>query len=323
MEENNISGGVKREVIQSFLITSARYKFSIYEKRILTKIITSLQPLLEGKHLTGKLERSLFGDVKVQLPLKYISDDDTNKVKYQNALRSLATKGIEYEDENVWTFCNLIQSPKITKNTGVVEFTICSEMVDLFLNFSKGYSKYILEISLKLRSVASTKLYELISNQPHPLKYKIDNLKKLLGAEQYKFTGNFIQRVLEPAKKELDEKANWSFDYKPIAVGRKYEYILLTPINYKEREPQEIKQQDLQRRTNLSWFAEKDIRQFLLKNCGFSQREIKNNLVTLQKFCFIFADTALSRLQEIWSRSQDKKQPKAYLIKVMQLEIED
>lgn len=322
MDKNNLPATHKREVIQSFLITSARYKFSVYEKRILSKIITSMQPMIEGKHLHGRVERTLFGDIKVEYPLTFITDDDTNRVQYQEALKALATKGIEFENEKVWQFCNIIQSPKIIKNKGIVNFTICTEMVDLFLNFSKGYSKYILEISLKLRSVASCRLYELISNQPTTLKYKIDNLKKLLGAENY-LNGNFIQRILIPAQKELNEVANWSFDYKLIRKGRRYEYILLYPINYKEREPQEVQEQDLQRRTNLSWYAQKDVRDFLTKTCNFSQRELKNNKDTLSKFCTIFANDAKGKLMEIWSRSQDKINPKAYIIKVMKLEIED
>lgn len=322
MDKNNLPATHKREIIQSFLITSARYKFSVYEKRILSKIITSMQPMIEGKHLHGRVERTLFGDIKVEYPLTFITDDDTNRVQYQEALKALATKGIEFENEKVWQFCNIIQSPKIIKNKGIVNFTICTEMVDLFLNFSKGYSKYILEISLKLRSVASARMYELISNQPTTLKYKIDNLKKLLGAENY-LNGNFIQRILIPAQKELNEVANWSFDYELIRKGRRYEYILLHPINYKEREPQEVQEQDLQRRTNLSWYAQKDVRDFLTKTCNFSQRELKNNKDTLSKFCTIFANNALNKIMEIWSRSQDKNNPKAYIIKVMKLEIED
>lgn len=323
MNKNNLPESTKREVIQSFLITSARYKFSIYEKRILTKIITNLQPLIEGQHLTGKIERSLFGDIKVELPLLFLTDNDSNREQYKQALRSLATKGIEYEDDKVWTFCNLIQSPKIVKNTGKVTFTICNEMVDLFLNFTKGYSKYILSISLSLQSVASARMYELMSNQQHPIRYSVDKLKKMLDVEnKYPRTSNFIQRVLLPAKKELDEKANWSFDYRPIAVGRKFEYIDLIPINHHHRESEEIQKADAVRRTNLSWYVEKDIRYFLINTCLFSQRELKNNLVTIQKFCNTFADDALNKIMEIWSRSQDKSNPKGYLIKVLQLETE-
>lgn len=323
-QKNQIAVSPKREVIQSFLITTARYKFSLYEKRILSKLITCLQPMLEGKKLIGKVERSLFGDIKLELPITFFTDGDTHYKPYQDALKALATKGIEYNDAKVWMFCNLIQSPKIIKNSGIVSFSICSEMVDLFLNFSKGYSKYILEVSLELKSTASSRLYELISNQPHPLTYNIENIKEILDPQHtYPRTNNFIQRIIDPAKKELDEVANWSFDYEPIKAGRKYIALKLTPINYPNREPEEVQRADALRQVNLSWVVGKQLKDLLRNTCGFSQREIKNNLTTLEKFCNTFGKGSINKILEIWSRSQDKKNPKGYLIGVMKLEIEE
>lgn len=313
----------KREVIQSFLITSARYKFSIYEKRVLSRIITELQPLIEGQHLNGKVERSLFGDIKVEMPLSLLRGEDRGNVKqYKDALRSLSQKGIEFEDDKIWTYCNLIQSPKIIKGSELVSFSICSDMVDLFLNFTKGYSKYVLDVSLSLRSTASARLYELISNQPHPLKYGIEKLKELLGAETYTLSGNFIQRVILPAKKELDEVANWSFDFKCVKTGRKYTHIELIPINYKEREPDEVQRADALRRTHLSWWIDTNVKNKLV-NLGFSTREIKNNMETIQKFSTKFEYQTIEKICEIWTRGNGKRKQKAYLIGAMKLEVED
>lgn len=323
MEKIILPENKKREIIQSFLITTARYKFSVYEKRILSLIITSLQPQLEGKKLLGKLERDLFGDLRCEFPVKNICEDDTNVVQYIQAFEELIDKKMRYEDENVIKLCTIIQDVEIKKRSGIIKFSICKTMADLFMNFTKGYSKYILEISLKLRSVASARMYELISNQPHPLTYSIDTLKKIFCVEDiYPRTSNFIQRVILPAKKELDEVANWSFDFTPIKKGNKYTHIKLTPYNILHREPEEVQKSDALRKTNLSWFVEKDIRYFLINTCLFSQRELKNNLVTIQKFCNTFADDALNKIMEIWSRSQDKTNPKGYLIKVLQLEVE-
>ena len=313
----------KREVIQSFLITSARYKFSIYEKRVLSRIITELQPMIEGQHLNGKVERSLFGDIKVEMPLSLLRGEDRGNVKqYKDALRSLSQKGIEFEDEKIWTYCNLIQSPKIVKGSELVSFSICSDMVDLFLNFTKGYSKYILDVSLSLRSTASARLYELISNQPHPLRYGIEKLKELLGAETYTLSGNFIQRVILPAKKELDEVANWSFDFKPIKTGRKYTHLELIPINYPNREPQEVQRADALRRTHLSWWIDTNVKNKLV-DLGFSTREIKNNMETIQKFSTKFEYQTIEKICEIWTRGNGKRKQKAYLIGAMELEVED
>lgn len=323
MEQNNqIATNPKREVVQSFLITTARYRFSVYEKRILSKLITCMQPMLEGKKLIGKVERSLFGDVRFELPMSFFTDDRNYK-NYQEALSSLVDKKIEFEDSNVFLKIPLIQYVKIVKHSGIVTLQICNELVELFLNFSKGYSKYILEVSMELKSTASARLYELISNQPHPLTYSIEKLKDILDpSHTYPKTCNFIQRIIEPAKKELDKVANWSFTYEPIKKGRKYIALQLTPVNFPQREPQDVQRADALRQVNLSWYIEKDIRDFLTKACGFSAREIKNNLPTIQKFIAIFAKDSLNRVMEIWSRSQDKRNPKAYLIGVLKLEIE-
>ena len=325
MEQNNNLPITQREVIQSFLITSARYKFSVYEKRILSKLITHLQFMLEGKKLIGRVEKSLFGDIKVYLPLRFFTDEDiTNYKQYQDAFKSLATKGIEYENEKVWMFCNLIQSPKIVKHSGEVSFSICSEMVDLFLNFSKGYSKYIVEVSMSLSSVPSARLYELISNQPRAIDYSIEKLKSLLDPDSvYPKTTNFMQRVINSAKKELDEKANWSFNYLPIMKGRKYIGLKLIPVHHKEREPQSIEHADAIRRVHLSMLFETDIKNYLLKICKFAPREIKNNIDTIRTFSKIFGDSSIERITDIWeNRASQAKNPKGYLIKSMQLEIE-
>lgn len=323
-QKNNLPAIQHREVVQSFLITTARYKFSVYEKRILSKLITHLQYMLEGQRLIGRVEKSLFGDVKVNIPIQFLTDGDTNYKPYQDALKALATKGIEYEDSKVWMFCNLIQSPKIKKYSGEVEFSICSEMVDLFLNFNKGYSKYIVEVSCNLSSVASARLYELISNQPKPLEYSLDKLRKLLDPNNtYPKTSNFMQRVIETAKKELDEKANWSFKYEPIKGGRKYIGLKLKPIHFANREPEEVQHADALRRVSLGWYLTTDVKNYLLKICGFTKREIKNNLSTIETFCSLYPTDGLNKIKDIWERAQTAKNPKGYLVGAIQNEIEN
>ena len=39
----------KKELIQSYIITTAKYDFNVYEKRIVYRIVELLQEMLEGK----------------------------------------------------------------------------------------------------------------------------------------------------------------------------------------------------------------------------------------------------------------------------------
>ena len=52
-----------KDVIQSYIVTTARYDFTVYEKRILYRLVEFLQPSLEGEKLKGKIaiKQDLFG----------------------------------------------------------------------------------------------------------------------------------------------------------------------------------------------------------------------------------------------------------------------
>ena len=310
----------KKEIIQSFIITTARYKFSVYEKRILSLIISSLQPQLEGKHLRGVIERDLFGDLRCEFPLKYICEDDKNYAPYIQAFDSLLGKKIRYQlDDDTLKMCTIIQDIEIKKRSGIVKFSLAKTIADLFLNFTKGYSKYVLDISLKLRSVASARMYELISNQSKPLTYNIDTLKQLFEVEKtYSRTSNFIQRVIEPARKELDEKGNWTFEYIPIKKGNKYTHITLIPKHLRHREPDEVQEQE--KNWKLHPYLPTSIKQFLRHTCGFHDHRINQNEKKLVAFMHIHGNQTLSVLQEYWERCLYKNDAQTYLLGIIKNE---
>ena len=60
-----------REVIQSYIITAAKYDFSVDEKRVLSHLVEMMQPLIEGKELVGKVEQDLWGTYHFELPTEY------------------------------------------------------------------------------------------------------------------------------------------------------------------------------------------------------------------------------------------------------------
>ena len=66
MEENN------KELVQSYILTTAKYDYNVYEKRILYRIIELMQELTEGKKLNERynVQNNLFGDVDIQMPTK-------------------------------------------------------------------------------------------------------------------------------------------------------------------------------------------------------------------------------------------------------------
>lgn len=316
-------------VTQSYILSTAKYSFSIFEKRILTTIVAELQSLLEGKELKGKLERDPKGNLEYTIRLtKFMPDGETNYKHYREAFRSLRTREIIYKDEKGGEKITGILKSIYLYTKGPIKIEIDKVLAEVFLDFSRGYSRYNLGVSLGLKSVKSVRMYELMSNQKRSLTYSIEKVREIFGAweqKSYANTNNFIKRCIGQAKTELDTstEANWTFDYEPIRHGRKITAITFTPIHRPENEPVEVQRSEALRKVNLSWFVPVEVRNILLKEYGFSQREIKNNLKTIEAFCTLYNTEAKSKIAEIWARAQDKKKPKAYLIGAIKLELDE
>jgi hypothetical protein len=113
-----------KDVFQSYVLTTAKYDFSVYEKRIMYRLVEMaqkdvVQPLRENLR---KIEPSDCG-VNITMPVSDILKDETDK-NYEiakKAFRSLSKKGLEYEDEETWFYTSVIEHPKIDK--GIVTAT--------------------------------------------------------------------------------------------------------------------------------------------------------------------------------------------------------
>lgn len=316
-----------RMVIQSYLMTTSKFKFSIYEKRVLGRLIQLMQPMLEGQKLKGKVivNRDLWDDYQFTMPISLLATD-TNQARFKDAIRALNDKSFEHiDEEGNWKIIRLIEMPQITRG-GTVKFRLSNELVGVFLDFSKGYSKYNSEVSLNLKSIYSMRLYELISNQRKPITFKIDTLREMFKlGDKYKLIGSFIQKIIDPSKKELDGFANWSFDYKPIKRGRKYEYIEFSPIHYTDRESPQVQQAEIMRQVNLSWDIPQQVRKFLIHTCGCSERILKQKKTreTIQAFISIYQTETLNKLNEIWIRANTEgRNRQKYLIGSINKEVE-
>ena len=320
-----------RQVVQSYLLTTARGELTTAERRILSNLIAVMQPLIEGKKLVGKVEQDLWGDYHFSFPLSFfMPEGETNYKPYKEAFLSLKKRVLEYEDEEVWEAFSLIDRPQIKKYNRIVNFELSPRLVDVFLNFSKGFSRYNLSVAMSLSSAYASRMYQLMANQKQPLTYSIEKLKDMFQVTEQKSyynTFNFIKRCIFQAKLELDTnmeaKANWSFNYEPVRHGRKITAITFTPIHYADREPEEVQRAEAIRQVHLSHWLPIDLKNHLLKEFKFTSREIKNNIDTIEAFCKLYKQDTLTKINEIWERAKDKRKPKAYLIGAMQLELQE
>lgn len=317
-----------KEIIQSYILTTAKYDFSVYEKRILYRIIELNQNLIEGKKLNEKyiVDSNNQGDITYTLPISlFLKDDDkSNHKEVKKALENLKKKELTYEDDKIWASLSIIANPKIMKYSEKVTFTIDKMINDALINFSKGFKKYELKVAMEFESTYSMRFYELFSHQKTPINYSIDDLKEMFKvSDKYKLTANFINKVIVPAKKELDKSSPYTFSYDQIKTGRKITGIRFIPIYQPQFEDDEIKKQRLNKQISNRWFIPKNVEDYLKYNFDYTDNELKNNLNLFENlYNNLSEESLLDFLSELREPSAYATNRKAFIIGALKKKME-
>lgn len=313
-----------KDIIQSYIVTIARYNYTVYEKRILYSIVASLQYQLEGQKLNATFKKLEFcGCTQITIPIKnmLLSPTDKNHKRLKEALIKLSDKKFEIQNGRNWKLCRVIEKPEITKNGEIMQFEMHKELFDEILNFTKGYRKYELKTILELKSTHSMRLYEIISEQKNPITYSIYDLKDYLQlTEKYKQNKDFIKRIIEPAKKELDKKSPYSFEYK-FNEGYKKTHITLIPKKKTENQDQELETKRLYKKINTSFIIDRTIIKYLKDNYQFTEDEIKNNGKLFNQCGQTF--DLIKTLSDIKRTASEKKNPKGWIINTLKGKLKD
>jgi len=308
-----------KDVIESYIVTVARYDFSVYEKRILYRLIETIQPLLLGETLNHKIKikPDLFGH-QITMPIACFltGEDDNHHTRVKDALRSLEKKVFEYEDEKIWTIIRLIHQPVFDKHESYCTFWLNPMIYNALLNFSKGFRKIELATSMCFESVYSMRFYELLSGQKKPITYTIESLKLTFKVQdKYKLNADFMRFVIDSAKKELDEKSPYSFKYKVNKLGPKFHSLTFYPIYKPENRDPVLEHKELQKKVSPSWDLDRLTINYLKENFGFTDIEIQNNINVLK-----VAGQRLDLLYELSllkAKTDKVRSPQGYVITVL------
>lgn len=316
-----------KEVLQSYILTSAKYDYSVYEKRILYRLIELAQSEIEGLDFSKdcrKIEHDLFGLVTVTLPISSIlaNETDKNHKIAKDALTSLSQKYLIYEDDKVWEKLNIVVLPKIQKRSTTFTCTLDPRIWDVILNFSKGFRKFELKTAMTFDSVYSMRFYELMSGQKEPLIYTIDALKEMFQIQsKYHNVNDFIRKVIVQAKKELDAKSPYSFDFQINKRSQKFHSITFFPILVEDNKDEEFETIQLQKSLSPSWIMDRVTLNYLKQDFGFTTKEIQSHY-ELFKEAFQAFDLPLLLTQKK-RYALAAKNPKGYIINMIRNKLEE
>lgn len=322
-----------KEILQSYIITAAKYDFSIYEKRILYRQIEIEQELLSGQQLRPgvTIETNLWKDKKFTIPIKLLlnGEEDKNHARIRKAFKDLMSKIIEYETSDAFGAFPLIQRFDLDKRSEFVTWQVPNEIVEVIVNFAKGFRKYELKIAMEFESVYAMRFYELLSGQKSPLTYTIEQLKDMFKIQgKYKQINDFLRFVIEPAKRELDEKSPYSFEYKINKSGRKYHSITFIPKFQPQHQDEDLERQRLQQKVSLRYALTKQEINYLRENFAFTDPEIQKNMDTFRavlKATDLLNEVSriVAKMNEYARKGNPISNPKGYLINALKKNIKD
>ena len=315
-----------RQVVQSYIFTTAIYDFNVYEKRVLYNLVKLAQSQIEGVKLSDslyKIDHAYKEFVVVELPMSdFLTDgDDKNHSRVKAALKSLHQKTFTYSDDGVWECFSIIANPRIRLRSSKVSFIVDARVWDVLLDFSRGFSRYDLKVAFTLESSYAMRMYELLAGQKDPIIYSIDALRKEFKLEgKYALTKDFIKRVIESAKNELDSKSPITFTYTPLKEGKKFTRILFYPKRQIDKEAKDSLFKETVRKYGIgASISTEETR--ILTEIGFSRSGIRNNLELFLK-CKKELDF-IYELALLKGRAREKSNPCGWCIKALKGKLAD
>lgn len=316
-------------VLQGYDLTTAKYKTNLYQKRMMLAVVSAAQAKLEGeRHIAGrrfKIEAGEYPTVIIPVELILQSDDSSNIYAVRKAAREFVGKAIEYMDaDKNWIVFSPFVSAMIPHYGSEIHLQVHKLFWEAILDYRSGYRKFDVKRAIALKSVYAIRFYELMSGKTDPITYTVENLKIMFAInDKYKLTADFVRYVIEPAKKELDLAAPYSFDYEPVKDGKKIVAFTFTPIHYPQRDDKEAEKRDLLRKSALSWdIRDRNIRKYLTESIGFTDVEIKNNIDVFRRAAELLPD-CLNELAILKGKSRDKKNPKGWIIRSLEGKVKD
>lgn len=315
-----------RQVVQSYIFTTAIYDFNVYEKRVLYNLVKLAQSQIEGVKLSDslyKIDHAYKEFVVVELPMSdFLTDgDDKNHSRVKAALKSLHQKTFTYSDDGVWECFSIIANPRIRLRSSKVSFIVDARVWDVLLDFSRGFSRYDLRVAFTLESSYAMRMYELLAGQKDPIIYSIDALRKEFKLEgKYALTKDFIKRVIESAKNELDSKSPITFTYTTLKEGKKFTRILFYPKRQIDKEGKDSLFKETVRKYGIgASISAEETR--ILTEIGFSRSGIRNNLELFLK-CKKELDF-IYELALLKGRAREKSNPCGWCIKALKGKLAD
>lgn len=216
----------KAVVIQSNKLVEARYILTVAEQRLIFAMISMIEPTDED-FTTYKIP--LTGLAKLWEIGPDVIYSEAKKITLRLMGRVLQIQQPDGTLLHIHWVCTAVHSH------GYLNLQFHPLLKPYLLKLKGAFTKCNLRILNQFESIYSIRIYQLLQQYRSigTRTFEIAELKSILGigADQYPIFQDFKRRVLLQARKELDLKADLSFDIEGNARGKKTTAITLKIID--------------------------------------------------------------------------------------------
>lgn len=210
-----------------------KFNFTAGENRVLVRV---LQRIKVHQEVDFSPQIDLSGNVSLQFHYRdLLLENDNAKERLHETLTNLREKSlpitskmdVDGKMQESVKLVGVIEKPEWTTTKSHVNINLDANFYGFLTDLSKGFTEYIAESSFNLTGTYNIKFYYYIRQwrDKGGRSRTLDEFRKDLEIPKDKYTKNtasaFIQKIIEPAKKMLDEIADMSFNYTKIKDGRK------------------------------------------------------------------------------------------------------
>lgn len=209
-------------VVQSNPLIESQYKLDLLPQKIIRYLVSRIKP--EDKTFEDYVYRLSISDFKSMMGSGSEYTGSTIENIKAAAEKLLKTQITITRGEEVIR-ANWLASYKHHKQQAWFEFSFPVHLERELLNIKDQFTQYHLINISKLKSQYSIRIYELLKQYASIGRREIsfDDLKKILGVEkkEYPLFGNFKAKVLAVAEREINQKTDLEYKWKPVKKVRK------------------------------------------------------------------------------------------------------
>lgn len=293
-------------VTKSNILIEANYKLGVIEQKIILCLASNIHP-----------EDSDFKSYT--LPIKEFNrllglNGTPKYTELRQITKELMQKVFEVRIDKKVIQVAWLSYVAYNESEGTIDVRFDPFLRPYLLELKKEFTSYKLENVVKLKSSYAIRIYELLKQYERfqERTFFLSDLRKMLGAEDiYLAYGNFKQRVLLPAQKELMKKTDISFEMEAEKKGRKVEKIkfLIKSANQPKIEELDVFENNLEE-FKLSNSFSKSVRK-LGKTLGI---QLSDEII---KSWEKYGETTVIGLLEKIQDRKDIENPIGYITKVL------